>query len=327
MSCVLSSVNTRKPFKMKPDKNKLLEGIKGKDIRSLSRLLTLLENNNPIAAEVLDELYPLTGNSYNIGVTGAPGAGKSTVVDKLVSRLLEEGAFIGIIAVDPTSPFTGGSLLGDRIRMQRHSTNPNVFIRSMATRYHLGGLAPTTMQAVNLFDAFGADYVIIETVGVGQDEVEVVELAMTTLVLLVPSMGDDIQSIKAGIMEIADILVVNKADLTGVEKTIYELESMLGIASVNKKPEIIKTIASHDNGIDDLYHAIKKHQEYIKSEGLMSKKTYNMARNQIKNILIERCLDKFIRSKEKKIVFENLTKEVAERRLSPFHAVNNLLGE
>jgi LAO/AO transport system kinase len=197
----------------------------------------------------------------------------------------------------------------------------------MATRLHLGGLAPTTMQAVNLLDAFGADYIIIETVGVGQDEVEVVELAMTTLVILVPSMGDDIQSIKAGVMEIADIFVVNKADLSGVEKTLYELQSMLGIASLDKKPEIVQTMASRDEGIEELYSAIKRHQEYIKSDNLMGKKTRNMARNQIQNILIEQCLDRFIRSDGRKDDFEKLVKEVSERRISPFKAVFDILGD
>ncbi|MBU1626358.1 methylmalonyl Co-A mutase-associated GTPase MeaB [bacterium] len=308
------------------NKKKLLDGIKNKDIRSLSRLLTLLENKHPIAAEILDELYPLTGKSYIIGITGAPGAGKSTVVDKLVTKLRRDGdVFVGIIAVDPTSPFTGGAILGDRIRMQRHCTDPSVFIRSMATRMHLGGLAPTTIQAVNLFDAFGADYIIIETVGVGQDEVEVVELAMTTIVLLVPSMGDDIQSIKAGIMEIADIFVVNKADLTGVEKTIYELQSMLGISSVEKKPEIVKTKATLDEGFDDLCSAIKRHREYIKSEKLIGKKAWNMARNQIQNILIEKFLDIHIRAENKKVEFENLVTEVSERRMSPYKAAGYIL--
>ena len=312
---------------MEINKDKLIEGIKGRDIRSLSRLLTLLENRNSVAVEVLDELYPLTGNSYIIGVTGAPGAGKSTIVDKLVTKLREEDAFIGILAVDPTSPFTGGALLGDRIRMQRHSMDPNVFIRSMATRLHLGGLAPTTMQAVNLLDAFGADYIIIETVGVGQDEVEVVELAMTTLVLLVPSMGDDIQSIKAGIMEIADVFVVNKSDLSGVEKALYELESMLGITTIEKKPEIVKTIASRNEGIEDLYMALKRHQDYNRSGNILGRKRLNMARNQIRNILIELCLDRYIRADGKRDCFEDLVKEVSGRRLSPFKAVNKLLGE
>jgi len=233
----------------------LARKIREGDARALARAATGIENRDPQALATLRELAPFAGNAKIVGITGPPGAGKSTLVDALASALRRQGKTLAVLAIDPTSRLTGGAILGDRIRMQQHHADPGIFIRSMATRGSLGGLAPATAGLVQLMDAAGKDYVIIETVGVGQDEIEIAGLAQVTVVVLVPGMGDDVQAIKAGIMEIADIFAINKSDQPGADRVVRELEAMLNLAH-GRRPAIVKTVATEGSGIEELLAAI-----------------------------------------------------------------------
>ncbi|MHC1727741.1 MAG: methylmalonyl Co-A mutase-associated GTPase MeaB [Syntrophobacteraceae bacterium] len=248
----------------------IIQQITTGDIRATARLLRDIDDEIPSARPILKELYPYTGKAFVIGFTGSPGVGKSTLVDQLATRCRKEGRTIGILAVDPTSPFTGGAILGDRIRMQRHFLDPGVFIRSLATRGHFGGLTRSTNDMVNVLDAMGKDVIMVETVGVGQDEVEIANSAHTTVLVTVPGMGDDVQAIKAGIMEIGNIFVVNKADREGSRKTIRELRNLIEIGSRKRngsdwEPLIVETEAMKGRGIDELFNAIQKHREFLLS--------------------------------------------------------------
>jgi LAO/AO transport system kinase len=248
----------------------IIEQIVSGDVRATARLLRDIDDEIPTAREILRELYPYTGKAFIIGFTGSPGVGKSALVDQLAINYRKAGKTVGILAVDPTSPFTGGAILGDRIRMQRHFVDPGVFIRSLATRGHFGGLTKSTTDMVNVLDASGKEVIIIETVGVGQDEVEIVNSAHTTIMVTVPGMGDDIQAIKAGIMEIGDIFVVNKADREGSRKTVRELLTLVELGARRRngddwEPLIVETEAIAAKGIDKLYETIEKHRNYLLS--------------------------------------------------------------
>src|ERR1700676_2683625 len=248
---------------MAPEVEKWAEEVRAGDVRALSRAITAVENHDANAEPLLRALFPHTGDAYLIGVTGAPGTGKSTLVDRLAAHYRSRGDQVGIIAVDPTSPYSGGAILGDRIRMQGHASDSGIFIRSMATRGCLGGLARATGDVALILDASGKQHVLVETVGVGQDEVDIVRLADCTLVLLVPGMGDDVQNMKAGLMEIADIFVLNKSDREGVERLEAELEAMLQLVPERDgwKPTIIRTVATENKGVDELASAITKYRE------------------------------------------------------------------
>src|SRR6202045_3964228 len=232
------------------------------DVRAIARAITAIEDHDPRAEELLKQIFPATGRAHLIGVTGAPGTGKSTLVDRLAARYRQSGEQVGIIAVDPTSPYTGGAILGDRIRMQGHATDAGIFIRSMATRGSLGGLARAAGDVALILDAAGKQHVLVETVGVGQDEVDIVRLADCTLVLLVPGMGDDVQNMKAGLMEIADIFVLNKSDRDGVDRLEAELEAMLQLVPERNgwKPAILRVVATENIGVDELASAISKYK-------------------------------------------------------------------
>src|SRR6185369_11613842 len=258
----------------------LLQDFYKGDTRALSRIITLVENRSPESLALLQQLFPLTGKSRVIGVTGSPGAGKSTLVDRLASAYRREGKTLAVIAVDPSSPFTGGAILGDRIRMQAPSVDPGVYIRSMATRGHLGGLATATADVATVLDAARKNPIIIETVGVGQDEIDIVKLADISIVVLVPGMGDDIQALKAGIMEIGDIFVINKCDRPGVENMERAVMSLLSLAHRPDgwTPPIIKTIATEGRGIEELVEAIQQSSEHAQTSSLRTERRRDAAR-------------------------------------------------
>ena len=288
------------------------------DVRALARAATLIENHHPDAAGLMKELFPHTGKSVVLGVTGSPGAGKSTFTDQLIAELRKEDQQVGVIAVDPTSPYTGGAILGDRIRMIRHHADPCVFIRSMATRGWLGGLAGATTDMALLFEAAGKQSVIVETVGVGQDEVEVARLADVTALILVPGMGDDVQAIKAGIMEIADVFVINKSDQPGAEQLEREIKSMQSLAMRKDLwvPPIVRTVAGEGIGIGDALAAMRSYLE----RGNPNERAVASWTLRLKEMLRERALDRFAH-----VDFVSAAKNVASRKMDPYTLVEQWL--
>jgi LAO/AO transport system kinase len=296
----------------------LAEKIVQGDVRALARAATLIENRRPDAEALLRELFPRTGRAMILGVTGAPGAGKSTLCDQLTERLRGEGKTVGVIAVDPTSPYTGGAILGDRIRMQRHHADAGVFIRSMATRGWLGGLAAATTEMTMLLDAAGFDVVLVETVGVGQDEVEIARLADVTLVVMVPGMGDDVQAIKAGIIEIADVFVINKADQPGADKLERELNSYLGLSHRPDgwSPKIVRTVASDGQGIGELLEAAREYH----ARGSSRTRAAEIWAARLREMLRERLIEKLPAQE-----FAAAGREVAEHRRDPYSILHDWL--
>jgi LAO/AO transport system kinase len=307
----------------------LVERILGGDLRAVARAISRIEDDAPESTALLKALFPSTGRSVTVGITGAPGAGKSTLVDKLAFHYRESGKKVGIIAVDPSSPFSGGALLGDRIRMQALSTDPNVFIRSMATRGHLGGLSRATVDAVAVLDAAGYDRVIVETVGVGQDEVEIVKAADVSVVVLVPGMGDDIQAIKAGIMEIGDLFVINKAEREGVERTERELIALLEMAprSDGWRPPIIRTTATEGRGLPELASAIEQYAEFRSRQAGIPARRAAIAETRLHEILRERLLKLVLREALAPGRLNDLAAAVAARERDPYSVVEEIMSK
>ncbi len=304
----------------------MVEQLRSGNPRALARAITAVENRTPESAELLKALFPHTGHARVIGLTGSPGAGKSTLVDQLAREYRKQGKTVGIIAVDPTSPYTGGAILGDRIRMGSHYADPGIYIRSMATRGSLGGLARTTADVASVLDASGRDVILIETVGVGQDEIDIVRLAEVTVVILVPGMGDDVQTIKAGIMEIADVFAINKSDRDGAERVEREIRAMQSL-SVRKDewvPPVVKTVASEGQGIGELATAIANYQEFLaKSEIGRQKKLQNW-RERLIEMLRDTLLERVIREQNGKV--DSYAAEIAEHKRDPYSLIEEIVG-
>jgi LAO/AO transport system kinase len=307
----------------------LVDRLRSGDARALARAISTVENRAPGWSELLKALFPHTGKARVIGMTGPPGAGKSTLVDQLAKHYRKENQTVGIIAVDPTSPYTGGAILGDRIRMQDHYSDAGIYIRSMATRGSLGGLARATADAATVLDASGRDVVMIETVGVGQDEVDIVRLADVTVVILVPGMGDDVQTIKAGIMEIADIFVINKSDREGAERVEREIRAMQSLASrkLNDRwtPPIVKTVASEGGGTKELAQAIIDYETFLKKENLVFKKNVANWQERLVEMLRDAMLEK-ARSQMDGGSLERYASEIAEHKRDPYSLVEEIIA-
>ena len=296
------------------------------DPRALARAISVVENRSPGWSELLKAIFPYSGHARILGLTGPPGAGKSTLVDQLARHYRKEGQTIGIIAVDPTSPYTGGAILGDRIRMQEHSSDAGIYIRSMATRGSLGGLARTTADVSTILDASGRDLIMIETVGVGQDEVDIVRLADITVVILVPGMGDDVQSIKAGIMEIADIFVINKSDREGAERVEREIRALqsLAVRTDNWTPPIVKTVATDGTGIPELAAAIRDYQAHLQRENLVLKRNIENWQARLVEMLRDAMLEK-ARHQLGDGEMAHYAAEVAEHKRDPYTLVEEIV--
>ena len=335
------------------------------DVRAASRLMRHVDDGEPSAVSELQTLFPHTGRAYVTGVTGSPGAGKSTLTDRLIAGLRAEGKTVGVLCVDPTSPFTGGAILGDRIRMQEHATDDGVFIRSLATRGALGGLSRATGDCIRILDAMGRDVVVVETVGVGQDEIDVAQMAHTTVVVTVPGMGDDIQAIKAGILEIADVFVVNKSDLDGADRTVRELRQMLElrhavratprehdsrhrrlrtppaddnvakppVATIPKEwePPILKAVASRDQGVRGVLEATARHRTFLDETGQRAVRERSRAKMQFVALLRERLLREALgRLERERGRLEEVAAAIVEHRADPYDLAERLakqLGE
>lgn len=310
----------------------ITEKVRAGDVRTVARLIRDIDDGMPEVRGVLKELYPYTGKAYVVGITGAPGVGKSTLVDQMLSHLRRQNKTVGVLAVDPTSPFSGGAILGDRVRMQRHSMDEGVFIRSMATRGHFGGLTQSTRSAIDVLDAMGKDYILVETVGVGQDEVDVVKSAHTTVIVVIPGMGDGIQAIKAGILEVGDIFVINKEDREGADKTLNDLRLMIEMGQ-NKyeggrwKPTILKAQAVFDKGVAELLEEIEKHRSYLNKAlgGLHFRKRKENVREELVEMIKNRLVEEVLNDLTETGQFDKAVESIVEGNVDPYTACDNLV--
>jgi LAO/AO transport system kinase len=309
------------------DPDTLVAGALEGDRAAIARLISMVEQGGDSAHAAIAKLYPHTGSAYTVGITGAPGAGKSTLTDKLIARVRKEDVEVGVLAIDPSSPFSGGAILGDRVRMQDHATDPAVFIRSMATRGHLGGLSLATPQAVRVLDAAGKPWVLVETVGVGQVEIEVAGAADTTMVVVNPGWGDAVQAAKAGLLEIADLFVVNKADRDGAAETVRDLEFMLDLSLQSGwRPPIVKTVASRGEGVEELWEAINSHRAFLEGDGRLAARRTKRIRDELKAIVVERLYERAgqVCTGDE---FDRLAASVEAREIDPYSAAESLLTE
>ncbi len=312
--------------------NPVAEKVVAGDVRAVARVIRDIDDGMPDVRKVLKAIYPHTGKGYVLGITGAPGVGKSTLVDQMVSHLRKRDKTVGVLAVDPTSPFSGGAILGDRVRMQRHSLDEGVFIRSMATRGHFGGLTQSTRSAIDVLDAMGKDFIIVETVGVGQDEVDVVKSAHTTVIVVIPGMGDDIQAIKAGILEVGDVFVINKADRDGTDKTLSDLRLMIDMDQRKYeegtwKPPILKAEAVFDKGVEEILEEVDKHRAYLvgSSHGLEIRKRKDKVRQELAEMIKNRLIEEVIGALTGSGEFDKAVASVASGEVDPYTACDNLV--
>jgi LAO/AO transport system kinase len=308
----------------------LAEKILRGDIRAASRLMRDIDDRMPNAMEELKKIYPKTGNAYIIGITGPPGSGKSTLVDKIVEILRKEGKTVGIVAVDPTSPFTGGAILGDRIRMQRHSVDEGVFIRSLATRGSLGGLSRSTNDVIKVMDAMGKDIILVETVGVGQDEVDIVNTAHTSVVVLVPGLGDDIQAIKAGILEIGDIFAINKCEREGADRLERELRATLEMGPKREDgwtPPIFKTEALLGKGIFEFVYGVYRHKEKLMASEHFEKKNAERTKLEFLSVLSSELMDSVMAGLKKDKRLDKIIDDLIKKKVNPYSVVEKILDE
>ena len=307
--------------------DQLLQNFFKGDTRALSRIITRVENRSADSLTILQKLFPLTGRSQILGITGSPGSGKSSIVDRLAVAYRKQGKTLAIVAVDPTSPFTGGAILGDRIRMQTPGTDPGVYIRSMATRGHLGGLATATSDVVAVLDAAGKNPVIVETVGVGQDEIDIVKLADVSVVVLVPGMGDDVQALKAGIMEIGDIFVINKCDRPGVDKMERAVLAMLSLAhrADGWVPPVVKTVATEGRGIDELVDTIDRCHAFFQNSASRIDKKKEAARQRLMTLLEERLVNTALQQALPNGKLNTVVEQIANRQQDPYSLVDEII--
>ncbi len=305
----------------------LAERLANQDERALAKAISLVENDAEDKLELLKDIHPMTGRAHYIGMTGSPGAGKSSLVNRLITYLRKQNLTVGVVAVDPTSPFSGGALLGDRVRMAEHFTDPGVFIRSMGTRGSLGGLSRTTKETVRLMDAFGFDVILIETVGVGQSELDIMKIADSIAVVLNPGSGDVVQVFKAGIMEIADLFIVNKADLSGVPKLLAELESMLDIVKHDApwRPPIVKTVSVQNEGLEEVWERLKEHFEYSKQSGERDARRKTSLEREVIEVVHAEMMKKLIEHEESRD--KGWVDDVTSGSIDPYSAAVKLLEE
>jgi LAO/AO transport system kinase len=307
--------------------DQLLQDFLNGDTRALSRVITRVENRSSDSLKLLQELFPHAGKSQVIGITGSPGSGKSTLVDRLATAYRQTGYTLAVVAVDPSSPFTGGAILGDRIRMQTRGTDPGLYIRSMATRGHLGGLATATADVVTVLDAAGKNPILVETVGVGQDEIEIVKLADISIVVLVPGMGDDVQALKAGIMEIGDIFVINKCDRPGVEKMERAVLAMLSLGHQEDgwQPPVIKTVATEGRGIDELEYKIAECSLFFEKSAARREKKRDAAKQRLLTLLEERLVEMTLRQAFPNGELNKIIEQIANREKDPYSVVDEVI--
>ncbi|RLI21850.1 methylmalonyl Co-A mutase-associated GTPase MeaB [Candidatus Bathyarchaeota archaeon] len=304
----------------------IVQGVLAGDRRSIAKAITIIENNPEKAHRIIASIYPHTGKAHVIGVTGPGGSGKSTLIEKIIREYRRRGKTVGVVAVDPTSPFTGGAFLGDRIRMQELSVDEGVFIRSMATRNYLGGIARATKDAVKVLDASGRDVVIVETVGAGQSEVEIIKVAQTIVVVFAPGLGDEIQAIKAGVMEIGDIFVVNKADRENVDKSVMDIRAMLQLSNKEQAwtPPVLKTIALTGDGVAKLIEKIEEHRRFLEREA-GREKAREKAETELVEAIKEKVASLMIEELEKGGEFESYLQKILRREIDPMSAAEKIL--